>query len=265
MDGRRIDGAGDAHESLSRRLLPPDLIGALEGRLRRGEHVALYGPRGSGKSWVLAALHARLAQSGVPCGLSPTTASLDDITRALEQAYPAVPTAEIARRAARARLWWAADACPGVLLLGRLTDISNAMVAFLRRLHGGLIGALCAVDVDDERERLQMKAWRYGAAPMRMPLTSMPRLKRLLRSRCATLALPLPAAEIEHRLLNAARGRPDWIIRCTELERDPRYWRDRTLLVSVLCMDTEAAVRYRALDMLRPPGGPSAGAARRPG
>jgi len=232
---------------------PPEFVSTLDERLRRGEHLALYGPRGSGKSAVLAELHTRLSRARVPCALSASTSSLDDITRALEQAYPGVQTLEVTRRAARSRLWWAADQRFGVLLLDHLSDVSNAMVGFLRRLHGRVVGVLSAVDVEDERGRHKMKPWRYGAFSVRMPLASPGQLRRLLHARCASLALPPHDEEQEHRLVNQARGRPGWIVQCTELERDARYWCAHGLLISVLCTDTEAAVRLRALDLLRPP------------
>jgi len=226
-------------------------VAGLEARLRRGEHLALYGPRGSGKSTVLEAVHLRLA-GRVPCALSPSTRSLDDITHALEHAYPDVDTHEIKRRSARSRLWRAADEQRGVLLLDHLSDVSNAMVGFLRRLHGGVVGALSAVDVERESDRWLMKSWRYGAMSVRMPLMPQTRLRKLLRARCTTLGLPSPDEDLERRVAHLARGRPGWIIQYTDLERDSRYWRDGRLLVSVLCVDTEAAVRYQALEMLRP-------------
>jgi len=240
---------------------PPGFIETLDERLRRGEHLALYGPRGSGKSAVLAELHSRLTQARVPCALSSSTRSLDDITRALEQAYPGVKTLEVTRRAARSRLWWAADQRFGVLLLDHLSEVSNAMVGFLRRLHGRVVGVLSAVDVEDVRERSQMKPWRYGAFSVRMPLATSRQLRRLLHARCAILGLPPHDEEQEHRLLHQARGRPGWIIQCTELERDARYWCAHGLLISVLCTDTEAAVRLRALDLVRPPARRSASSA----
>lgn len=229
----------------------PAFVAGLEARVRRGEHLALYGPRGSGKSTVLEAVYSRLS-GRVPCALSRSTTSLGDITRALEQAYPDVDTHEIAQRAARSRLWRAADQRRGVLLLDHLSDVSNAMIGFLRRLHGGVVGALSAVDVERESDRWLMKSWRYGAMSIRMPLMPLSRLRRLLQARCMTLGLPAPEGDLERRLVHLARGRPGWIIQYTELERESRYWRDGRLLVSVLCTDTEAAVRYRALEMLRP-------------
>jgi energy-coupling factor transporter ATP-binding protein EcfA2 len=227
-------------------------VSELEGRLRRGEHLALYGPRGAGKSAILQALQVRLMRAGVPCGLSPSTTSLDDITRALEYAYPGVRTSEIARRAARSRLWLAADGERGVLLLDHLSEISNAMVGFLRRLHGGLVGALSAVDVDEERERLQMKCWRYGAMSVRMPLTPTLRLRRALLARWTALGLPSLSEEQARRLANQARGRPGWVAQCTSLAREARYWRSGRLLLSVLATDTEVSVRYHALAFLQP-------------
>ncbi len=232
--------------------LPPGLVSELERRLRRGEHLALYGPRGTGKSAVLAALETRLRRAGIPCGLSPSTVSLDDITRALEHAYPEVPTSEMARRAARSRLWLAADRRRGVLLLDHLSDISNAMVGYLRRLHGGLVGALSAVDVDDDRERRRLRPWRYGAMSVRMPLTPRRRLRRALRARWQALELPPLTAEQEHQLANQARGRPGWIARCSDLAREARYWRNDRLLLSVLATDTEVAVRYHSVALLPP-------------
>jgi hypothetical protein len=228
------------------------LVAALETRLENGEHLALYGPRGSGKSTVLAELESRLVRARVPCGLSAVTSSLDDLTRALARAYPAVDTLEVTRRTARYRLWRAADGRAGVLLLDHLDFVSNAMVSFLRRLHGGIVGALSAVDVDDHRERQKMKPWRFGALSVRMPLTSARRLRRLLDARREALNLPALEPEEEQRLLAAAKGRPGWIVQCTELAREERYWSGRRLFLTVLCTDTEVAVRYGDLGLIRP-------------
>ena len=223
---------------------------SLEGRLLRGEHLMLLGPRGSGKSSVLQDLYAQLHRHGVPCAFSPVTTSLDHITGALERAYPGVDTHGITRRAARMRLWNAADRQAGVLLLDQFRGVSSAMVSFLRRLHGGIAGVLSAVDVEDERERHGVCSWRYGAMSVRMPLASRGQLRRLLLERAAALGLPALDATACAGLLAAARGRAGWIIRCTELARHSRYWRTHGPLVSVLCLDTEADVRHEALEML---------------
>lgn len=230
----------------------PALALDLEGRLLRGEHLSLLGPRGSGKSTLLQALHAVLLAERVPCALSSVTGSLDDITRALERAYPAVDTLAVSRRAARSRLWVAADRRSGVLLLDHFHCASNAMVTLLRRLHGGVAGVLTAVDVDRDRERARARPWRYGALSVRMPPTPARELRRLLHAHSDRLGAPTLPAGAERALIEAARGRPGWILECARLAREPRYWGARGPLLSVLCLDTEAVVRYRALDLLRP-------------
>lgn len=235
-------------------LHPPEFTAELEGRLLRGEHLTLIGPRGSGKSTLLASLRSRFVAAGIPCGHSSVTTSLDDITRALERAYPGVLTAQVSRRSARTRLWTAADQHAGVLLLDHFSSVSNAMVFFLRRLHGKVAGVLTAVDVDDPRERSRIRRpARYGALSVRMPITSTRHLRRLLYTLTGGLDLPPLGSPVEQKLLRAARGRPGWIVKCTELACEPRYWCEHGLLVSALCVDTEAAVRFRALKMLRPP------------
>jgi energy-coupling factor transporter ATP-binding protein EcfA2 len=216
-------------------------------RLRRGEHLVLYGPRGIGKTTLLSDLGARLRPKGIPCARSNVTACLDDITRALEEAYPGVDTLQVERRTARARLCKAADLKSGVLLLDHLTDVSNAMVGFLRRLRGGIVGVLAAVDVDVERERQRMTPWRLGALSVRMTRTPAARLRHVFRTRCDELELPRLRSEMERKIVRAAHGRPGWILRCAELEADPRYWRGEQLFVNLLCTDTEVALRQSPL------------------
>ena len=75
------------------RSLRPELV----ARLRHGEHLVLYGPRGSGKSTLLAELETRLTRANAPCARSTATNCLNDITRTLEEAYPAVDTHEVSR------------------------------------------------------------------------------------------------------------------------------------------------------------------------
>lgn len=235
-------------------LHPPELAIELQARLLRGEHLTLIGPRGSGKSTLLARLHSQFIVAGIPCGHSTLTTCLDDITQALERAYPHVDAAEITRRAARTRLWVAADQRRGVLLLDHFSTVSNAMVFLLKRLHGGVAGVLTAADVEDPRERLRIRRpSRYGAMIIRMPCTPTRRLRRLLHTLTAGLELPPLASKHEQKLLETARGRPGWIVKCAELACDSRYWGEHGLLVTALCVDTEAAVRYSALDRFRPP------------
>jgi AAA ATPase domain len=221
-------------------------------RIGRGEHLILYGPRGSGKSTLVAQLHARFSRANIPCALGRSTSCLDDITRALEAAYPNVNIHGVNRRTARYRLWSAADRRRCVLLLDHLTDVSTAMVGFLRRLRGGVGGVLLVVDVDVERERTRMrKRARSLALAVRMPLASTLQLRRLLHSRCAERGLSVEA-KAEHQLLHTAQGRPGWIVLCTRLMTDARYWHKGRLYPSLLCTDTEITLRQGDLQLLAP-------------
>ena len=150
-----------------------------------GQRVLLYGPRGSGKSTLLEQLRVELVRQAVPCGYAPSTAHLDDITRALTTAYPAVKAAAVRRRTARARLRLAADRRGGVLLLDHVSEVSNAMVGFMRRMVGGMTGIVLAFDVESDTERAAaIRPGRLGGLPIRMPETSARQLKVLWRRLC---------------------------------------------------------------------------------
>ena len=228
-----------------------ELVTQLEQRLLRGEHLTLYGPRGGGKSCVLTQLLTRLQRDAVPCAYSSSTSCLDDITRALECAYPGVDTWEVRRRTARGRLWRAAERRAGVLLLDHFRCKGAAMVSFLRRLHGRIAGVLTAIDVDTETERRRIRPWRYGALSVRMPMMTARQLHRLLDERWSASRLPRLATDARAAFVEAARGRPGWIVKCAELAGEQRYWCTYGPLITVLCVDTEAAVRYQALAMVR--------------
>lgn len=224
----------------------------LVARLRRGEHVVLHGPRGSGKSTLLADLRAHCLTRNIPCALAPATAHLEDITRALEAAYPDIDTANVSRRRARARLRLAADEHEGVLLLDHVTEVGTAMIGLLRRLRGGIAGVVLAVDIETERERIRLRSRQLGTSHLPMlPMTTRT-LHRLFRGHCADLDVPRIVLREEHRIIRAARGRPGWIVECARLLPEARYWRGGTLHVSTLCMDAEIALRQGDLPLLAP-------------
>ena len=234
------------HMHSSVRELRADLL----TRLGHGEHLILYGPRGSGKSTLVSELRARFAKASTPCGVAHHTSCLDDITRTMESAYPEVNTEEVGRRTARARLRNAADRRGCVLLLDHLTKVSTAMVGACRRLRGGVAGILFVVDIDTERERQRMRAKRL-ALSVRMPPVSSRQLRTLFRSRCAEHGLSV-GRDMERHILRAARGRPGWIVHCTRLMPHNRYWHEGQLYPTVLCTDTEITLRQaRAQAALR--------------
>lgn len=224
----------------------------LQRRLLRGEHLTLYGPRGSGKSTVLGELDVRVRQEGVACAYSPLTTSLEHITCALEQAYPDVNTLRVNRRTARARLWRAADEKMGVLLLDHFRCSGNAMTSFLWRLHGKVAGVLSVVDIEDEAQRVRMRPWRYGAMSVLMPPMSTRQLYQLFDSSWQAARLPPLERRSRAILVAASRGRPGWVGACAALAAEPCYWSVHGLRVTVLSVDTDAAVRHGALALVRP-------------
>ena len=223
-------------------------------RVGRGQHLLLYGPRGSGKSRLVAELRAQFLRSNTPCAIAHSTSCLDDIMRALQNAYPDVNIEAIDRRTARYRLWSAADRRRCVLLLDHFIKVNTAMIGFLRRLRGGVAGVLFVVDVDVERERMRMRQRaRSLALSVRMPLASTAQLRALLYSKCAEQGFSVERTA-EHQLLRAARGRPGWIILCTALMNDGRYWHEGRLYPSLLCTDTEIGLRHGDLKLLATEG-----------
>jgi hypothetical protein len=212
--------------------------------------MVLYGACGSGKSTLLANLEARLMGAGIACARAAVTHSLDDITRALEQAFPATNTLDVRPGITQSSSWSCADLKGGVLLLDHLTDVSNVMVSFLRRLRGGV---LTAVDTEVERERRRMKPWRLGALSMRMPLVPPTLLRELLQARCAELQVPLPGPDAVEQLLRGAKGRPGWVLKCVELQAQGRYRQGEQVFVSELSSDTESALLHVALDRVPSP------------
>jgi energy-coupling factor transporter ATP-binding protein EcfA2 len=217
------------------------LAAELAASLLRGRHLVLWGPRGAGKSTLLNAVLRELGNTH--SALSPATGSLDDITRALERAYKETRTSGISRRAARSRLWWAADAAPGCILLDHVTRVPSAMKGCLRRLRGGVVGVILAVDVDSPRERERLRAMKLGCTSMRMPRSASRSLALLLNQSWENrAAFPLTASD-KNTLVRAARGRPGWIMRCAARAADPRYWVDGLLHARLLALDTEMELR----------------------
>lgn len=239
-------------------------------RLRRGEHVVLYGPWGSGKTTVVLDLEERFRQAGIPCGRSGLTQSVDDILEALKAAYPSVDTTDLELPKVRARFIEAAVTKAGIVLLDHVIEINNLMGRFLQRLHRGPIGVLSVVDVELEDEKRSLRPWRLGTLAVRIPPESANRLAQLLESAHRDYELPPLSPECKSQLLRFAQGRPGWIRACIELERNGHYWQGDQLFISQLCEDTDRAMHgaaEQALGLVRAsngsnpqgPGGDSGG------
>ena len=216
---------------------------ALSARLRGGSHLILYGPRGSGKSTLLAAICDGYRARVIPCAIAARTSGLPDIVTALSQAYPEVDVEGLSRRAVGLRLQMTADRQSGVLLLDHTRELTTAMVGFLRRIRGGIIGALIVVDIDSDFERERLRAWRRYALCVRMPLIPNRRLRRLLLSQWVTCSLPAVESKVVRHIIHAARGRGGWLNECLRRLQMPDYWRGGHLHTGGLCTDTEIAIR----------------------
>lgn len=215
----------------------------LGGRVRAGAHLILYGPRGSGKSTLLSALEIQLQATDTPCGLAPRTRGLPDIVAALAAAYPRTDVAGLCKRAARARLRRVADHSPGVLLLDHTTRMTTAMLGYLRRLRGGIAGALLVADIDSQRERERMRAWHAGALSLRMPLLPNRALQEFLLAIMQAHGIPKIEPRMQRQIIGLARGRIGWAKECARRLQMQNYWQDDRLHLGLICTDTEIAVR----------------------
>jgi hypothetical protein len=216
---------------------------ALSAQLHGGSHFILYGPRGSGKSTLLAAMRDDYRARLIPCAISAKTSGLPDIVTALSQAYPEVDVEGLSRRAVGLRLRMTADRISGVLLLDHTREVTTAMVGFLRRLRGGIIGALIVVDIDSDFERERLRDWRRHALCVRMPLMSNRRLRRLLLSECVMCGLPTVDPKLVRQIIHAAHCRVGWLNECVRRLQMPDYWNGGHLHIGGLCTDIEIAIR----------------------
>jgi hypothetical protein len=122
-------------------------------------------------------------------------------------------------------------------------DVTTAMVGFLRRLRGGIIGALIVVDIDSDFERERQRDWHRHALCVRMPLMCNRRLRRLLLSECVMCDLPTIDPKLARQIIQAARGRVGWLNECLRRLQMPDYWNGGHLHTGGLCTDTEIAIR----------------------
>jgi hypothetical protein len=109
---------------------------------------------------------------------------------------------------------------------------------------------LLAIDVEKEGERQRLRHRHLGTSTLPMPLASTRRLRRLFRDCCTEYRIPCIPPHQERQIIRTAHGRLGWIVQCAHLISQRRYWRDNTLHVSVLCVDTEITLRQGHLKLL---------------
>ena len=206
--------------------------------LVRGEQLAVYGPRGIGKTTLVTALARDFKRRRMPCAVAARTGALSDVTEALRGIYHVAGDVSMAQRRLRSRLQSVTEQQRGVLLLDHVTDVTLAMRGFLRSLRGGLVGVAYLVDVDTKKEHARVRGWHLGHLEFEMPRMSASALNRLLQDE--SWSHELRARKL---VLRAARGRPGFIVHCIQLAALREYWQEGRLLVNTLCTDAEAMTR----------------------
>ncbi len=129
------------------------------------------------------------------------------------------------------------------------------MLGCLRRLRGGIAGALLVADIDSQRERERMRAWHAGALSVRMPLLPNRTLQEFLLAAMQAYGIPKIEPRMQRQIIGLARGRIGWATECARRLQMQDYWHDDRLRLGVICTDTEIAVRQSRSgpSMLRPP------------
>ncbi len=212
--------------------------GKLAKCLMRGEQLAVYGPRGIGKTTLVTALARDFKRRRMPCAVAARTNALSDVTEALGGIYHVTGDVSIAQRYLRSRLRSVTEQQCGVLLLDHVTNVTLAMRSFLRSLRGGLVGVAFIVDVDTKKEHARMRSWHLGHTEFEMPRMSALALQQLLQDERWFLG-----PRTRELVLHASRGRPSFIIQCIQLATQREYWKDGRLLVNTLCTDAEMITR----------------------
>lgn len=182
------------------------LVKWLTARVLDGATVALIGPVGIGKTWLLSRVAERVESTGRPWGLTRQTVVLADVESGLRQAYPEVALGGAARTA-RARLRLAAESRPGVLLLDHLGQLVAPARGFLRTLRSGGTGVVLAADVAHERDLVALRALRLAHVERDVPPLARSAMRALLVRAQRTRRIPMSLEDAE-RLLDVSRGRP---------------------------------------------------------
>jgi len=232
------DDAIPVIEAGRRPLLRDRVLREIETLLRAGNTVLVWGPWGIGKSTWLAALHEHARRERLPCGISPQTSSLRDVTQAFARAYPEVSLEQRSQRQIRWALRLALDAQPGLLLLDDLRKAGSALRSFLRSLRGSGLGIGIAADVEGPRDLARLRALHLAYHERAFPPLRGAPLHKLVSN-----AVPASIhAQDRRTLVRMAAGRPGWVVRIGERLRDPEYWRGDRIQLEKLRADIAVEV-----------------------
>jgi len=219
-----------------------DIVDELTSLMMRGQVVLLYGPIGIGKTSILEAVKRSIEKENRPCGFSPQTSSLSDLTAALLRAYPDIDAEGRTPRQVRSALRMAVERNPGVVLLDHLRNAGTHFKGYLASFRGTRLGAIIAADVEVPRDHDRFRAMHFAYREEKVPPLANRYLRRLLAEALAKQSVPQPLSEADgEALVKAAHGRPGWILLIAELLQNPDYWSGgrvhvKSILASVTIM-----------------------------
>ena len=223
-------------------------VADLAESLRSGMRVLLYGPVGSGKTAVLEEVARALRREGRPVGISASTRGIPDASMAMAAAYPALRASARGqghfRRVLRDALL---DQKPGALLLDHVVAPTSALKGFLRSLDGTGLGVAMAVDVENSRDHLAIRARHLAYIEQELPPLPGQAMSQILDDRLASAPLPHAIEDQDRRLLLAiAHGRPGWLEMMSRRLSSSSYWsQEGRLKLELLRVDVSAEVGGR--------------------
>jgi energy-coupling factor transporter ATP-binding protein EcfA2 len=233
--GRRRSSATRPGDGMARLYGRRNIVKMLAEPLLAGRTVLLYGPMGSGKSTLLEALDRRMKKQRRPCGFCRSARSLSAITKALQAAYPEVPSEGRTQRQLRSDLVYAAEVRPGALLLDHLGDVGTQFKGYLRAMRGTGLGVLLAADAEVDRDHDRLRAMHLAYLEVEVPPLPSRCLHRILGETLEADPLPFDLADVDRAaLIRMARGRPGWVVWAGRIMCDPHYWRDGRVLLESL-------------------------------
>ncbi len=205
-----------------------DVFDTLTSLLDGGHTVLVYGPVGIGKSSLIRALQQDAESRGIPCGVSPKTEALSDLTMALARAYPRVDATSGPMRHIRARLRNAVEQEPCRLFLDDVRETGTAFKGALKSLRGTGAGVLLAADVEKARDHASVRGLHLAYREMELAPLHGTTMRTLLKSACAAADLPFPLLDGDLRsLVVASDGLPGRAIWFVEALKNSAAWRSR--------------------------------------
>lgn len=220
-----------------------EIVDSLTAQALAGHTVLVFGPLGIGKTAILQEVVRRAAEAGRAHAYAARTAAMQDVTRALAEAYPAVSARAGSQRQLRSRLLLAVEERPGILILDHVQRAGTALKGLLRTLDGTGLAILIAADVEHARDHARVRAMRLAYREQHVPPLHGRHMNLILDAHLAQRPLPHPLTEVDRSsLLRIAAGRPGVIHMLLERLEMDRYWRDGQVLSEILRSDVSMAI-----------------------